>query len=149
MENKVKFKAREGAPFKNKDAQKVGVELYRIKEVRGKLTPLEVVKEAQNKNNFLHNYFEWNNSKAGEQYRLQQARNIINHVIEIVVINKEQTEQKAFYNVTSTNGKSEQVYVTIKEAVTTPSYRKQLLSQMINASRNLTNLIELFNSYEE
>lgn len=52
-----------------------------IEEIRaakgGVLKAIDVVTFARDKNTALHAKFEWNNVKAGEQYRLWQARQLI------------------------------------------------------------------------
>lgn len=53
-------------------------ELLRLYKTGGKnLTPQAVVKAATNPNNVLHGLFEWNDAVAAEQYRLDQARQLI------------------------------------------------------------------------
>ena len=142
---KKKFKARTGSPFKQEDAQKVGEELDKIKS-KENLTPESVVGVAKNKKSVLHKYFEWDNDEAAEKWRLQQARNIVNHIIEIVVIRGKEEETKAFFAVVTQE--KENVYVGRAEAMKVPSYRKQLLGQMENTLQNLLNLIRLFSSLE-
>ena len=142
---KKKFKARTGAPFSVKDAQKIGEELDLIKS-KTELNPNNIVERAKNPKSVLHNYFEWDSTKAAEQYRLQQARNIVNHIVEVIVIRGENVEQKAFFNVNTNEGTN--VYVTLTEAIKTPSYRKQLIKEMETILENLLKLIKLFSSME-
>lgn len=53
-------------------------ELY---EKNGKrLRPEDVIKDAKRKTSPLHAYFEWDDSKAAHQYRLNQARQLIREV---------------------------------------------------------------------
>jgi hypothetical protein len=53
-------------------------EMLRLKTNAGdRLTPKAVVNEARNPKNVLHPCFEWDNRKAGEEYRLWQARQLI------------------------------------------------------------------------
>lgn len=142
---KKKFKARTGSPFPKKDAQKVGEELELIKS-EGVLNPRSVVKRARNKKSILYNYFEWNNTKAAERFRLQQAMNIVNHVIEIIAIEGNQVEEKAYFSVIVK--KDERAYVSLTEAITIPSYKKQLFREMESTLQNLLRLIRLFSSME-
>ena len=44
---------------------------------RGNLEPQAVVDRARDPNNVLHDSFEWDDSIAGEKYRLEQARALI------------------------------------------------------------------------
>lgn len=47
------------------------------KKNHNQLTPESVVKAASSPRHPLHPCFEWDDEKAGEQYRLHQARNLI------------------------------------------------------------------------
>ena len=54
-------------------------EILKIQKDKG-LTPEEIVKVAKPKDNPLHDLFEWDNKIASDQWRLQQARVIVNEV---------------------------------------------------------------------
>lgn len=60
--------------------EQVVTELKRIYERDGKLRTTAVVSEAKKKTSPLHPEFEWDDSKAGEEYRLIQARQLIRSV---------------------------------------------------------------------
>jgi hypothetical protein len=90
----------------------------------------------------LHNHFEWNNTKAGEQYRLSQARNITNHIVEEIIVDGSPIEQRSFLSIV--NIENEDIYVSREDAITNVDYRKQLLDQMIATLENLTITIKLF-----
>lgn len=62
------------------DPETVGTELLRIESRDGKIEPAAVVEDARPKDSPLHPIFEWNNAKAGEQWRVHQARNLIRSV---------------------------------------------------------------------
>lgn len=51
--------------------------LENIQKRKGILNPKDVVDEARNPKSPLHSCFEWNDSKAAERYRLEQARELI------------------------------------------------------------------------
>ena len=53
------------------DAQKVANEIAEIGE---SATPQEILDKGRNPNTELHKCFEWDDSKAAEKYRIQQAR---------------------------------------------------------------------------
>jgi hypothetical protein len=71
-----------GAHFTEKDAAIIGPEIERLSgEALGKkVTPETVLDAARAKSSPIHTYFEWNNSKAAEQYRLEQARRMIRSI---------------------------------------------------------------------
>lgn len=64
------------------------------------LTPQMVVKEASAKRHPLHDYFEWNDSKAAKKWRIEQARQLIKcvHVATTDSENKKM-EVRAFVNI--------------------------------------------------
>lgn len=64
-------------------AQEAGEELDRIYQDRGKLDAADVVDESRPVEAVLHPCFEWDDPKAAELYRQQQARNIINCVVTV------------------------------------------------------------------
>ena len=143
-----KYHARTGAPFKKGLAQKYGERLTYISlKTNGKITPMDVVEDGKHKSSPFYNYFEWDDTKAAEEHRLQQARNLINHIVEVVIIEGRPSKQKSFFSVK--NGKGRTVYVTIKKAVTTKNYRVQLLNQLITVMENGTELMRLFRSQEK
>lgn len=55
-------------------------ELDKLYKKHGKLTADLIVKEAKKISSPLHQFFEWDNTKAAEQWRKQQARIIIHQV---------------------------------------------------------------------
>lgn len=83
----VGYEFSEGARFQpgaKANAKEVGEYLDLLRqESKGELTPEDVVKAARNKNSPLHSFFEWDDSKAAEQHRLQQARGLIRSVVAI------------------------------------------------------------------
>ncbi len=145
---KKKYEAREGAPFKKREAQIYGERLeYIAAKNKGKVTSIAIVSDAKSGSSPFHNYFEWDDRKASDQYRLHQARVLINHIVEVVVIKGIPSKQRSFFNVS--NGGGKKVYVTLRTAVTNKSYRLQLLNQLINILENGTELMKLFRSYEK
>lgn len=66
------------------EAEVVGKRLEFLRQrCKGELTPQDVVDDARNNNSPLHSFFEWNNTKAAEAYRLQQARGLIRAVVAV------------------------------------------------------------------
>lgn len=82
-------------------AKIVGPELLRLAGDRGLggLTPKEIVNAAKAKRSPIHRVFEWNDSVAGEHYRLQQARLLIGNLrILVVYANREPLIHRVFVN---------------------------------------------------
>lgn len=60
------------------DPQKIGEELAAISAANGgRLTPKSVVEKAANPRHPLHRFFEWDDAKAANAHRLEQARELI------------------------------------------------------------------------
>lgn len=55
-------------------------ELQRLEALHGKVAPEVVVREARAKESPLHRYFDWNNKRAADKWRLEQARSLISSV---------------------------------------------------------------------
>jgi len=148
---KKNYKARTGSRLlTNKEARVYGQHIESLmKANKGKIRPEEVVKDAEKRNSPLHDYFEWDDTKAGMQYRLQQARDLIANIASVVSIEGVQSEQRSFFNVKNGSNKGQRVYVTIEKAITTESYRKQLIDQMIKHLQNTTELLRLFKQQEK
>jgi hypothetical protein len=74
-------------------------ELERIRiRYGGVLKPKDVVETARDPENVLHPRFEWDDEKAGEQYRLLQARQLIR--VSVIVTGEEDTEPiKAYWSI--------------------------------------------------
>jgi hypothetical protein len=77
-------------------AEELAQELEKIESADGQLTPAGVVQKAKNPKHPLHGEFEWDNSKAGYQYRLQQARVLIQRA-RVVVEREEKVIKVATY----------------------------------------------------
>ena len=74
------------------DANVAGRELEQIAaEKKGKLCAEAVVKKATPKKSPLHEAFEWDNTEAAKQYRLDQARYLIRSIV--VVMEKPDQEE--------------------------------------------------------
>jgi len=58
-------------------ANDVGKYFEKLHEEYGEISPEIIVEKARDKNNLLHNYFEWDDTKAAHKYRLEQAKEII------------------------------------------------------------------------
>lgn len=144
-----KYQARKGCILKEKDAQEVGESLDNLRiNNKGHLKTEDVVKAAKDKGSVLHNYFEWDNNKSAKGFRMQQARNLIGSVVEIVIIQDVAIPQRSFFSVPSTkneDGDSEgKVYVTIQDAIENEDYRKHLLNKIITTLENLAITMKMF-----
>lgn len=112
-------------------------EILEVKDTFG-LTANNLLKKARKKSSSLYQFFDWDDSSAGEKWRLTQARNLINEV-KIVVEDK---ELYAFENVVlniqdndapnkSSIQKSSREYKQIIEIMGNEDYRRQLIKRAL------------------
>ena len=112
-------------------------EVLEVKENYG-LTAENILRKASKKSSSLYEFFDWDNSSAGEKWRLQQARSLINE-IKIIV---EDTEIYAFENVNvavqdadtknvSPSKFGSREYKTIVEVMNNEDYRNQLIHRAL------------------
>lgn len=109
------------------DAQTVGEELERIRVYNnGRLEPSLVVDAARPPDAALHDAFEWDDAKAAEAHRADQARYIIRH-IEVVIDKAEgdPTPVRAFVSVKRDEDRS---YTAVTDALSDPTLRAQVLA---------------------
>jgi hypothetical protein len=78
-------------------------ELQRLQEQNGALIPELIVEEARDKGSVLHPLFEWDDKKAAQGYRLQQARILLNN-IQVKVISDGEPKEISVCEVVSNNG---------------------------------------------
>lgn len=118
------YSARANTPFRDKDAKIIGRFLDE-QFPEGSYTPEEVVELARPKNSPIHKYFEWDDTRAAYLYRLQQARKMINCVVEII---DDITAPKAVSVVLSADGEdSHRAYVNSRQARKSPELWEQVL----------------------
>lgn len=146
-----KYKLRRGTKLKGIDAQVVGETIDSLKDDNGHITTEQVVESAKNEKSPIHNCFDWDDTEAAEQWRLQQARSLISVIVEVTIIENEEVEQRSFHSVHEKNesGESITVYVTLKDAVENDDYRKQLLNKAITTLENLTIMMKMFREYDK
>lgn len=106
---------------------KVKLELDQIqKQNRGMLDPIKVVNFAKNKNTALHKCFTWDNTKAAQEYRIWEARQLIRvHVI--MLPQKPQTPVRAWVSLKSDRRKGG--YRSIQDVMSDSALRASMLEQ--------------------
>ena len=96
----------------------------------------------------LHDEFEWDDSIAGEEWRKEQARHIIAHLIHVEVKN-EIPEHRAFFKIEKDSGN----YIPFETIVRNEDTRQQLLDQALKEfasfRRKYAALTELAKAFDE
>ena len=118
----AKYSFTTGKQYKGIDADAAGkaLEEIRIKN-NNQLRPPDVVKEAKKTDHPLHNAFTWDDKKAAQERRLEQARYLI-RVIVVVDETGNTSNVPAFINVRVQSDKEEQQYYQRLEVATKDEY---------------------------
>ena len=125
--------------YKNteKFTQEVIGEVLEVQKHFG-LTAENLLKKASKKSSSLYDFFDWDNSSAGEKWRLQQARSVINEIkivvndkeiyaFESVIVNVEDLKP----TVSVQKGFNKREYVPIVEVMNKEEYRKQIVQRAL------------------
>ena len=112
--------------IQNLEPEVVGEYLEQLEQQYGSITPEMLVKKAKAKRNPLHNYFDWDDKSAAEQYRIVQARYILRIIIREETPNGPEN-MRAFVNVVTSGQQS--VYMPTAKAMANATTRIQLLEK--------------------
>lgn len=118
------------------DAQVVGEHLVELtKRNHGNLTSVIVLADAKNVESPIHNLFEWDNSKAAEQYRRYQAKSMAKSLILVRVDEqKKRVERTPFVTtvtISHSDGREHDAYVSTKQSRENPDYRRQVVERAL------------------
>lgn len=113
----------------------------------GLLQPATVVEAATSKDSPLHRMFEWDDSEAGEKYRLIQARALITISVEYVPSGRKVRPQKVFVSLssdrTNRNGGG---YRTLVSVMSDKDKRQELIQ---DALKDMAHFEERYKSVKE
>jgi len=135
---KKTYKAKNQARFNKKKVQDYAEELERLasetNEKYFSLSPQIVVDSARDEKSVLHECFNWDNKKAGESWRKQQARMLMNS-IEIIIEHDDEEEQvvPAFINLKfSDEDEEKRRYIMADIVANDISLREMAIQQALN-----------------
>lgn len=134
----IEAKWRTGAIFKA-DPQKVYEEIGDTE-----ISAEELLEKARQDNTELHKCFEWDDHVAGEKYRLQQARQVLNSLIFIPVEESEAPVRIFSYTPETKYKPTVQMVVNIDEYQSLLAQAKSELDAFRKKYNSLTELHELF-----
>ena len=97
--------------------KEIDAEISHIYNKNGGITPDLVIKAAEDPNNVLHHLFEWDNSKAGNAYRVDQARQIITSV-KINIVTESRTISAVSYVRDPRLSNDQQGYISVAKLKT-------------------------------
>ena len=134
------YQWKDGSRFNQIEAQAAGECLEQIrKDAGGNLLPADVVDAARPKRSVLHPAFEWNDSKAAEEFRLEQARSLVRSVVVTIEPGSEAPKTiRAFVSIRSSGDDEEEssVYTSTEAAMADPSLRAQVVRQALREAES-------------
>lgn len=143
-----------------KHFRKYREELARLEgKYNGRLSPHDIVREADDEKNPLHAFFDWNDETASDKWRLHQARLLLNSIKVKVQFEDGFREYKKYLNVTiiSENGKNtpKNFYMDSRAVLSNEELKKQIITKAVKeaeywkrAYNDYQELEDIFNSIE-
>lgn len=107
-----------------------------IKQKRGGITSQLLVVEANDEDSPLHDCFEWDDTRAAEQYRIEQGRVLLKNLIMAVIENEEEEPVyvRCFIAPVEVENEGGTSYLTIKEVcgdeIKNAAYLRQLKKEL-------------------
>lgn len=123
------------SPIAHTDVNEVVKELREIQEVRGDIKPEYVVESAKNKKSKLHGYFIWDDERAANKYRLQQASELLRRIEVKVIKDGEQKTIRAF-EITKKHNFNPASYITFDSSSSSSSRVKQIVLEDLSRAIN-------------
>jgi hypothetical protein len=130
------------------DPQPVGERLERLRERHGGfLVAEQIVSDARSERSPLHPCFEWNDKRAAEAYRVEQAEYLMRSIVVTVAAEEsgEPVTVRAFVSV-KPDVRPAGAYTSIQHAMESPHLREQVLMQ---ARRELAQWRQRYREYAE
>lgn len=131
---RIRYRVKPGAPISSNKAQVYGECLQELSErYAGRLNAETVVREAKNPRCPIHDFFEWNDRIAAEEYRKVQARDLMRCIVYV----EEETgkEVRAFMNVDigipQDDMESGSYYVPTAEVLSNGNLMAQVLEEAV------------------
>lgn len=115
--------------------------LYDIYKKKNELVAKDVVNEARPKEHYLHPKFEWDDSIAGEEYRIAQARRLI-ELVKINPVSKDEHSVRQYHSIVF---QGRRAYKDMEEIQRDPVMSELVLLQ---AKRELDSLIFKYKNLE-
>lgn len=135
------YKFVEGSRFAG-NPNVVGKFLTQIKKQTGSLTPPVIVDAARPKKSPLHRYFEWDNSRAAERWRIQQARLLVCSVVTVSVDGEETTPVRSFISLNDN-------YEMLEVVMSDEQMRQQAIYEVNVVIKNLKEKISSFREFAD
>lgn len=138
------------ATKKMSESDRVRSELQSIqnRDKDGLLRPEAVVEFAKNKSTALHKKFEWSEAKAAIEYRLWQAREIINVFVTVLPHPEASGPVRAWVSLVSDRVAKGGGYRSVESVLSDDEKRAQLLSQALSDFKRVQQQYRLLNELD-
>jgi hypothetical protein len=135
-------------------AEVAGKRLEELTAIHGTVTPKIILEDSRDENAPLHPCFEWNDGKAAEAFRLQQAREILVCLQVTVESGEKEIGTRAFVNVADQDEKNG-AFIAVGAALSKEETRQAVLTRALaemtyfkRKYESLTELSEVFSSID-
>lgn len=139
-----------GSKFTKEDADVIGPELSEL-ALRGQYTAQDIADVARSTNSPLHKYFEWDNDKAANLYRVGQARTMMAQIkVRVVDDDGKERVDRAIAITKPKRAPSDKVGDALKAAFRVVHGDKAVAIHMMrNAIKELTHWRERYEAHQE
>lgn len=130
---RVEYSFRAGSPFPKDKAQTVGIALEDVQRTKGTLgiQPTDVVEAAVSPASPLHEFFEWDDTVAAQEYRVVQARHLLGAIkVTILDVTPEGQPMRLFLNLTPADG-DDRAYIPAVTVLSDAAMRGQIVEQAL------------------
>jgi hypothetical protein len=131
----LKYMAKPGAQFTDKQAQLFGRIIEEIKNEQGFVKKHDLVEHGKNRKSPLHNYFIWDDKRCGELHRLNQAQHLLNGIAFVEMNSRnERVYVNSFERVAIQNENArELVYLDRETVMSDAGLREQLVTRILKS----------------
>jgi len=139
MQKQFKLRANSRVGISDKDANVYGQHILSLmkKKKASIVKPEELVKDAKQKNTPYHGYFQWDNTKAGAEYRKEQARDLLRNIVEVEIVSDKkqdrQVEVRSFHVVSENN---ERGYSPLEHVLSSKDLTNQVLERALKEAKS-------------
>jgi len=135
----IKFKSNANSKISDGKADIYGNHILNMLKVRNikSITAKDVLDDARNETTPYHDHFDWDDTSAGEKYRLAQARQLLCTIVEVKIVHNEEVPVRVFVNVIDDEG--DRAYVQTEYAMGRPQMANQVIAQALREVKTWSN----------
>lgn len=126
--------------YKGVPAEKVVEELNKISTET--ITPEQIIDVAKDKNNLLHQFFEWNDTVAADKYRKIQAQQMLCKIT-YVTDDEDNNPKRYYYNVSYSTGEYHTAKFVFEHEDTYLVLKERAIEYLRGAEKRFRNISEL------